>query len=163
MRLSRRVVVGVLFVLVAGACNEQQRATYATYADADHDKAAERGWIPRYLPRSATDIAEVHDLDLNTQRLRFRAPVADLRSMAAALRPVQTSELRNHDDRVPELKGYWPYELHALGQKTDRDSTDLGLFFATDEKRAQCVAVEWKKSIAYAWSCNLRRSAPHRE
>lgn len=163
MRLLRRVVVVLLSVLVAGACNEQQRATYPTFADAERAKAAERGWIPQYVPRSATEIAEVHDLDVNTQRLRFRAPLADLRSMVAALRPVQTSEVREHDDQVPELKGPWPNELRTLGQKAVRDRPELGLFFAADEEGARCVAVEWKARVAYAWSCDLRGSAPHRE
>ena len=62
MQRSSCLAVSFLLVLTTAACTaEQPRATYATYADAERDGAVRRGWIPPYVPRSATDIAEVHD------------------------------------------------------------------------------------------------------
>jgi len=72
MRTSIIARLGMLAVLVG--CGDVRRAEYATFDAAVAAGAARRGWIPPYVPQTAVDIAEAHDLDLNTQRLRFRAP-----------------------------------------------------------------------------------------
>src|SRR5262245_34295459 len=60
------VVVAVPLVLVACAALllyrfENVVSTCATRADAERDRALERGWIPGFMPRSARAIREVHN------------------------------------------------------------------------------------------------------
>ena len=156
MQRSSCLAVSFLLVLTTAACTaEQPRATYATYADAERDGAVRRGWIPPYVPRSATDIAEVHDLDVNSQRLRFRAPVEDLRVLGAGMRGVALSDLQGRETHAPALSGPWPTELAENARGPGRDSTELTLHYAAVGPGAQCVAVEWKTATAYAWSCTL--------
>ena len=47
---------------------------YATYDDAKLDGAFERGWLPEWLPQSASEIHEAHDLDSNQRAFSFRLP-----------------------------------------------------------------------------------------
>ena len=142
--------------LTLGACDETQRATYATYSAAETEGAVRRGWIPEYVPRSATDITEVHDLDLNTQRLRFRAPEADLRAMVAAFVPISLAEARSLAVWSPALSGDWPAELSVDGDGT-RARPSLQFFRApSGEPSARCLAIDWATGTVYAWSCSDR-------
>ena len=48
---------------------------YSQYEDLDavrEDGAFERGWFPAWMPESAVDIHEFHDLDTNQQAMSFR-------------------------------------------------------------------------------------------
>lgn len=54
------------------ACGEVQESAYATLAEAKADGAMQRGWIPEWVPDSAVDIREIHDLDINHSALSLR-------------------------------------------------------------------------------------------
>lgn len=132
----------ILAVLLAG-CNENMRASYETYAEAEADGAISRGWIPAYVPPSATQIMEVHNLDVNTQRIRFNAPLADLQLMVEGMRMVPRSELPKSTNYLPPIDGDW------IG----KSGTSLRFYVAINGGAARCVAVDWKAQRAYGWSC----------
>lgn len=67
------------------ACSEQVEASYGTWAEAERAGAVERGWVPAFVPQSARDIRDSHNLDTNAQTLRFIAPPSDLKAMVAGL------------------------------------------------------------------------------
>jgi hypothetical protein len=50
-------------LLTAAGCSDQMGETYATYADAQPAGAIERGWVPAFVPSSARNIADSHNLD----------------------------------------------------------------------------------------------------
>ena len=137
-------------------CAETQHARYPTYADAEAAGAVRRGWIPPYVPPSAVEIVEAHDLDLNTQRLRFRVAVAELPRVIAGMEPLTIRDAWPPAVRSPELPGEWPGEL------SDRPVSarpSVRLYRAPEAgSGARCVAVETDRGMVYAWSCERRAS-----
>ena len=135
------------------ACHESPVAEYADFAAAQRAGAVARGWIPHYVPRTATSIVEVHDLDMNTQRLRFRAPAEDLRALATLLVPLPLEEAREPGVDSPALPGEWVPELDPSARvATARRSIE---FFRLrgGEPGARCLAIDWATLTVFAWSC----------
>lgn len=66
--MSRLAAVAFIALLCV-ACTEHFESHYPTYADAQRDGAISRGWIPAWVPESALDIYDWHDLDTNTTLL----------------------------------------------------------------------------------------------
>ena len=71
---------------------EDMVRSYETYSGAVQDRAIERGWIPAYIPATAQDIVEVHNIDTNRQWIRFTVPESNAREMVLTLRPVDAPE-----------------------------------------------------------------------
>jgi hypothetical protein len=66
--MSRSVTWLVLLICglaLYSGCSERFESSYADKAAAVEDGAVRRGWIPPWVPESATAIREVHDLDTN--------------------------------------------------------------------------------------------------
>jgi len=84
----------VFLLLSLAACSEQVEEAYPTWAEAQRAGAAERGWIPAFVPSSARDIRESHDLDSNRQTLQFTASPSDIPRMVEGLRPVSIGKER---------------------------------------------------------------------
>ncbi|MGY0800151.1 hypothetical protein ACW7G0_14005 [Lysobacter sp. A286] len=63
----------VLLVLGAAGCwpGERPEVSYANMAEAIKHGAVDRGWIPKWIPASATNIREIHDLDTNESMMAF--------------------------------------------------------------------------------------------
>ena len=74
------------------ACSGVTDESYATYAEARDAGLIDRGWMPDFVPPSATDIHEVHDLDTNAQILTFSAPGSDVPEITARFRPAPTED-----------------------------------------------------------------------
>jgi hypothetical protein len=59
------------FVLLAAGCSETFESHYSDRQEAQRDGVFERGWLPDWLPASATDIREIHNLDTNEGAFSF--------------------------------------------------------------------------------------------
>lgn len=81
----RFLAVGVLLSLAA--CGEEKSETYATWAAAKRAGAVERGWVPPFVPTSAWDIRDRHDLDTNKQKLTFSVPPEKVAPMLESIAP----------------------------------------------------------------------------
>ncbi len=80
------------FTLLLAGCGEQIDKNYATYVDAQRAGAVEKGWIPAFIPSSASDIVDSHDLDTNRQTLQFKLPPSAIGGMVAGLRKISTND-----------------------------------------------------------------------
>ena len=85
------MAITILSLLLAG-CDEQIDETYTTYADAQSAGAIKRGWVPAFVPPSATNIVESHDLDTNRQTLQFNLPPSAINEMVVGLRTVSAND-----------------------------------------------------------------------
>jgi hypothetical protein len=141
-RWGRLAIGGILLMLLVG-CKEDMSAFYDTYADAERAGAVNRGWIPPYVPPSATEITEVHNLDVNSQRIRFQAPLADLRLMTEGMRMVPRSDLPTSNVYLPPMEGDW----------SPGSDENLRFYEAPDGGAARCVAVDWERARTYGWTC----------
>jgi hypothetical protein len=77
-----RRLIAILSLSLA-ACGEQVEETYPTWAEAQRAGAVERGWIPTFVPQSAREIRDSHNLDSNRQTLFFVARPSDVEAMVA--------------------------------------------------------------------------------
>jgi len=50
---------------------------FKTYEDLRDSGLIDKGWVPEYLPRSATDIEELHDIDTNQAWASFKYRAGD--------------------------------------------------------------------------------------
>jgi hypothetical protein len=56
---------------------ENPVSTFDSYAELEAAGLIERGWVPAYVPRSATDIKESHDIDTNEGWMSFQFKSGD--------------------------------------------------------------------------------------
>jgi hypothetical protein len=99
-----------LFLLLG--CNEQIDESYSTYSEAQRAGAVERGWIPSFVPTSARNLKDTHDLDTSRQTLRFTIPPSAAADMVSDFRAISTedktaaSELIDRHALAPASKVY---------------------------------------------------------
>ena len=129
-------------------------STYSSYLEAERAGAVGHGWIPPWVPRSATAIREVHDIASSRQWLRFELPLDDAKTMVAAMQPLPLSEARALSGTRPGSVGWWPPELNPSFSAEPRPAGELTFHRAADPGGGSyCLAVEWTMPAAYAWTC----------
>ncbi|HSD21922.1 MAG TPA: hypothetical protein VLC54_17860 [Anaeromyxobacter sp.] len=142
-------IAGMAAVPTVFACSEQVEARYASYADAVHEGAVHRGWIPTYVPPSATEIVEVHNLDTNAQLLRFQAPPEALKAMTSRLTGVPS-------EKVPAPPSYLSLPKGGLWRRGLGSGTlpqGMSVYRAHLESGGvHCVAIDTQHFVAYAWT-----------
>ncbi len=110
----------VWFVLLAFlGCRsgpDEKENRYADLVAADDDGARGRGWIPRFIPESAHDIIERHNVETNEIWLTFRKAEEELGGIADRCEIVEVSEIvwPNH---FPE---WWPETLRGDDVSADQ-------------------------------------------
>ena len=157
---ARRIILAIIATTAVAVpatalvlyLTELQVAEYRTLAQAQAEGATERGWLPAFLPSSAVDIREVHDLDTNAQWLTFQAPPDDLRPIVHPFEELPYAEARRTALLRPwRVRGTWPPELSEPLLSTPRARELLGYYRTS--LRGFCLAVEWCTGHAWAWSC----------
>ena len=110
------LLVGTVFALAA--CAETMEASYATVAEAEAAGAIAKGWVPDWLPPSATSIREAHNLDTNNFMVRFAVPKGTDFQLPSACKPVAL----NVPTKPPFRRSWWPSDVPASGLATHRHS-----------------------------------------
>ena len=126
-RISLVVVTMIALLLAAAGLMsyvfETRIVEYETFAEAQAAGATEGGWLPTFLPASATDIRDVHNIDTNAQWLSFKAPSGDLRQMLQGFKALSYAEARRTVLPRPwRVGGKWPRELSEPLLATPRDT-----------------------------------------
>lgn len=108
-----RPIICASLILSLVACGEDKKARYETWDEAEKAGAIERGWVLHFIPKSARDIREVHNLDTNAQMLRFKVPPADGRAMLARLPAISAKDKAAATDMSKGLglAGAWASRL----------------------------------------------------
>jgi hypothetical protein len=96
--VTKSLTVSILVLALLG-CQEAYESHYPDRAAAVADGAIARGWLPEWLPQTATDIHEWHDLDTNSSKASFRyeagdAPKLPLGCQASSVVPEEAAEAR---------------------------------------------------------------------
>ena len=107
MSRSRALLYIALFLGVA--CREVDESHYATVAAVRQADDSRQGWLPPFLPESATDIREKHDIAANWTfvRFRFTAPLADPSTCTV----IPRSTLPSPSVRGHLTPSWWPSPL----------------------------------------------------
>lgn len=88
-----RLLASALIATSLAACRDTVEKRYADLAEARRDGAVDRGWIPDFVPDSAHNFHDVHDLDNNAQTLSFTVATSDVPAMVAGLTPLSPPDV----------------------------------------------------------------------
>ena len=124
------IVGGLWFVVTLDIVTSE----YATYEDAVADNLFNRGWLPHFIPASATDIVTSNNLDLDISMGEFRYDPADADAFLANLRPWQAGRAPSdaYTALVAEMEadGYRAWQLeNADGARKDINLGTFWVFF----------------------------------
>ena len=158
------IVVAVLVVVgtFVGAMllikrSETKDSHYQTYDQAVAAGEVERGWIPAFVPRSARNIEETHDLATNYQWLSFVAPPADLQQAFVPLQRISLYEARSLGFRDSWFAPPHPFELDKTMLATPRGS--IRVFKQRSEPWSLCAIADWSTGQVFVWSCDYKPRA----
>ena len=105
-------------ILLLSACADDMHATYATYEEAREDGAIRRGWIPNFVPVSATNLQESHNLDTNERWLRFQCDAPSLKNIRKELIPILPDQVQLPRLKSTRIRPWWPDALRRLNAET---------------------------------------------
>jgi len=106
----------LLMGVVVASCGERAEVFYADAGAARRDGAVERGWIPEWLPKSAREIHELHDIDTNQILLAFSFDPVDRPGLAPSCSQVRPDALRP----VAFRASWWPSDVPPSSFVTPR-------------------------------------------
>jgi hypothetical protein len=148
IRLTLTIIAATLLL----GCSDLVTERYATYEEAIRAGAGERGWLPSFTPKTATNIILSHNLDTNYQWLKFRIPPHQISDMTKGLKIISLEEARQGSGRrTPAAIGAWPPELEKVMVSTPRGS--LGFFQTASISGCVCIAVDSSTGEVFGWSC----------
>ncbi len=113
-RLTAMLAISVALFLVTGCASarlfftDQQTYAYADYKAAQASDMIERGWIPEYLPESASDINLKYDIDTNEIMLTFQFDPAEMDDFLSQCAP---ADLTAADFPQQLSASWWPDDL----------------------------------------------------
>lgn len=143
-----RTMVIVLFaslVLVPSAC-EQMETVETRYPDSESAMKAgavgEGKWIPKFLPSSAINIRETHNMDTNELWLSFHFKPTDHASFGQACTPIIASKTA-YPRKSPGR--WWPTRLL---QGSDDVPETYGFYQCAG---SGILAIDTNKSEAFYW------------
>jgi hypothetical protein len=144
--MDLRTIFLCLTLLPGVACKENFETYYIDAVAARDAKAIERGWIPAFLPSSATKIYECHNIDTNQcwGRFSFAEDDIDWRDSLAEVAP---SLLLEKSMDVAWSTRWWPSELR--GSLSAGALEKAGYRFYTYEGERTLVAVNRKKGQVF--------------
>lgn len=83
---------------------------YASFQEASKTDVFESGWLPRALPRSATNIVEVHNVDSSEMWATFRYSDDDIHELTKGCVADRKVQFPNAE-RTRRDVAWWPTEL----------------------------------------------------
>lgn len=86
---------------------ENPKSKYDDYQAVVADDAISRGWIPSFLPKSATDITEQHSIDTNIGYISFKAEATDIERVKVDCDSLDYQEVKY----LSSYPIWWPSEL----------------------------------------------------
>ncbi len=86
---------------------ENPKSKYDDYQAVVSDDAISRGWIPSFLPKSATNITEQHSIDTNIGYISFKADATDIEGVKVGCDSLDYQEVKY----LSSYPIWWPSEL----------------------------------------------------
>jgi len=127
--------------ITANSCNERPEVSYPDRTAAEAAGAVSRGWIPEWIPKSARQIHEMHDVDTNTSILAFRFDGNEAIDLTRVCEQVSRKEL----PAVPLRASWWPNDVPPSDLATHRH-----VYYSCDSGEAY-LAISTQQGEAYYW------------
>lgn len=137
---------------------EKVEEVYPSYRSAVRAGSIERGWLPHFLPPSATDIREVHDLDTNEGWTTFSFDESGRRQLEGNLLRVggapEWPGVRRPDTWWRRFS-WWPSVFDQPLTAADLAKKELAAYTIRDISGGivsySTVAVNWRDRKAYLY------------
>ena len=123
---------------------------YATYSDMLEDNALERGWVPKLLPQSATEIRETHCIERGDQWIRFRFEPSDKGEMLAMVTPVARDVIPLPPHGPTIMCSWWPNTLLDSSKSGELSNYKFYKYKSTRSNLGY-LAIEIDKPRAWYW------------
>lgn len=136
--------VVLLVVGVSVACadyGQRPEASYADFAEAEKAGAMRRGWVPAWIPRSARNLRETHDVETRQSMLSFRYAPGEKLAVPDGCIPAKGAEIRG----TPFSVSWWPRDVPPPRLVTHRHG-----YFSCEAGRA-FLALSASDGEAYYW------------
>jgi hypothetical protein len=136
--------LALAIVLERQMARETIEERYVTHAEAVAAGIERRGWLPAFVPETASDIAVLYNLDTNGVRVTFRFPPRERSALVARLRPTGGEPPPPPSTR-PGVPAWWPTTMAGFEA------------FQYVDDRSWWVPIDWWAAIdatagvAYAW------------
>jgi hypothetical protein len=152
MSLMKKIIFLVsvsvcLLLLVFFSLSEldETSASYENYSEvASTPGLFDAGWIPIWLPKSAFNIQESHNVDTNESWLMFNYIASDKFYMTCAL----TSKNAIHFPSIERVGGFPDFVAHKFGKLQADDSLT---FYECEGAKGKKLALNNKDNTAYVW------------
>ena len=155
MKRNAKSIFLCLFVLLAVSCSERSTAYYQRYEDAVKEGAVKRGWIPVWVPTTATDIHEQHDLDTNNVWVRFTAPASEKTRITAGLKRLPDTEILRVKAPHPSRTDWWFEGLVQQSPANDNAlNAEIYVVKCGENKVVGYIALERTTEKVYYWCTN---------
>jgi len=125
------------------ACGERVESHYATFRDLERASAGARSWMPEWLPESATDIREWHDLDTNSTLVAFTVPNATP-TLLSGCKPFRFTA-------NPGSASWWPTDDSFASLKHFECEERTSFAGGRIETRRAGVALDQARNRLYFW------------
>jgi len=107
----RLILLAALVPTLVGCDGDVVERRFATKAEVP----ARDFWVPRWVPSSAIDILDVHNIDTSAQTVTFTLPPEEIQPLVADLRPI----LPQHEGATRTLAQERAWRDTAAGQKLE--------------------------------------------
>ncbi len=127
-----------------GCLNETIDNYFATFVEAKD--AMNRGWIPEWLPNTATKIFETHNIDTNSRMLRFSFPTHSPLALPPLCKQITSATL----PPPPFNRSWWPTDI------TTNSKTNSYTFFQCQDRHGTPpeianIAIAPQTGTAFVW------------
>ena len=96
-----------------GCAPETVQSRYDTYVLAERNGAIRAGWLPQWLPKTATNVAEIHNIDTNAVMWGATVPLGQEVSLPEGCKAAARSQLP-----PPQFKPVWWPEPQSWSSPT---------------------------------------------
>jgi hypothetical protein len=124
---------------------EITRISFSSYDDAQ--PAIQAGWLPEWLPKSAYEISESHDIDSNISWTKFRFSTSE-RFREPFCTSVDKQRVRVPDVRYVKRFPVFVREMH----KELTVNTNLQFYDCSEAQWERYLAINGKNNLAYSWA-----------
>ncbi len=157
---NRRDNKKILYSIILGAfilitvflfygCNEKIESYYKDFNIARKTGAIEKGWIPKYIPNSACDIREIHDLDTNEVWIVFKI-LSSTDIFFDKVESLSKNEILNKLPRTPRVK-WWPQNLKRNYYRNSNYLFYRGKIEKDNDKYIWYFALNKENDTIYSW------------
>lgn len=138
--------LGMLFLLTKA---EVASSTYESYTEAQAAGALGKGkWLPLWLPITATEIWETHDIDTNESWLHFTFS-GTLHELKQQCQKVTREQIMLPSER--NLKGFPQFVREALARLQSNPNTEFQFYRCREsDGQERFVAIQLTASTAYS-------------